>query len=231
MRRGGEGLASLFYPPECILCGAPTTWGVVLCSACEARLPRPADPICAVCGEVLSDPLLDLCVRCGTSRRAFSGARALGPYDGSWSALIHSFKFEGEMAVGRWLASRMADRAREWIEGFGVSCVTYVPMTRSERNRRGFNPSRRLALGVGRGLGLPVARLLAKVRTTRPQRTLSAKDRAVNLRGVFRAVGSGRGAVLLVDDILTTGATADECSRALTEVGFDSVYVLTVART
>jgi competence protein ComFC len=230
MRRGGDGVASLLYPPECVLCETPVEWGRILCSRCEGGLPRTGGPVCLLCGEPLDDPLLDLCLRCGTRIREFSGARALGPYDG-WGDLIHAFKFEREKAVGRWLASRMAAEALAWARERKVRIVTHVPMTRGEFRRRGFNPSRFLARHVASRLGLPEARLLVKTRATQPQRTLPARARALNLRAAFRAVRSGRGAVLLVDDILTTGATADECSRALKVASFDAVYVLTVART
>jgi predicted amidophosphoribosyltransferase len=103
-------------------------------------------------------------------------------------------------------------------------------MTRREERARGFNPSRLLARATARSLGLPERRLLVKVRETVPQRALSAREREVNLRDAFRAVRSGQGAALLVDDLLTTGATADECARTLKEKGFQRVIVLTVAR-
>lgn len=111
-----------------------------------------------------------------------------------------------------------------------VVCVTHVPMTRAERRARGGNPSEELARVVARRLGLPERNLLRKTRTTRPQRTLPAGERAVNLRDAFRGVRSGTGAVLLVDDLLTTGATADECGRALKQAGYTRIHVLTVVR-
>ncbi len=203
-------------------------WGAVVCSTCEHALPRVAGAACVVCGEPLSSSSLDLCSRCGTRVRAFESALALGPYEGSLRGLLLRFKFRRERAVGRWLAGKLA--ARCIASGMAVDAVTHVPMTASEERARGFNPSRVLARGVARRLGVPERRLLTKIRATPPQRSLSARERETNLSGAFRAVRSGRGVVLLVDDLLTTGATADECARALRGVGFDRVVVAAVSR-
>jgi competence protein ComFC len=228
VREGGAGIAALFYPPQCATCGAPVAWGDVLCVACEGRLPQGAGPRCERCGDALSDERVDLCLRCGTHLRGFDRAISLGPYDGGWRTLIGLFKFDREKAVGRWLGLRLADAAGTSLRE--IACVTHVPMTRAERKARGGNPSQELARVVARRLRVPERALLEKTRTTRPQRTLPARERAVNLRGAFRGVRSGTGAVLLVDDLLTTGSTADECGRALKSVGYGAIYVLTVVR-
>jgi competence protein ComFC len=180
------------------------------------------------CGDLLDDDRVDLCPRCGTQLRGFDRAISLGPYDGGWRTVVALFKFDREKAVGRWLGQRLADAAAKSLAD--VACVTHVPMTRAERRARGGNPSQELARVVARRLRVPERALLEKTRTTRPQRTLPARERAVNLRGAFRGVRSGTGTVLLVDDLLTTGATADECARALKGEGYCEVYVLTVVR-
>jgi ComF family protein len=191
-------------------------------------LPKPEAPLCVLCGQPVASGSLDLCLRCGTRVRAFDRALSLGPYEEGWRELLRAFKFGREKAIGRWLAGELRDRVAAPETSF--AWVTHVPMAWAEERARGFNPSRFLARVVARRLGLPERRLLAKVRTTRPQRELGARERETNLSGAFRAVRSGAGAVLLVDDLLTTGATADECARTLKGAGFDRVTVLTVAR-
>lgn len=225
---GGAGVAALVYPSECALCGVPMEWGRVVCHPCAERLPRSEGPRCCRCGEAVAGESLDLCLRCGTRQRAIDGALALGPYDEGWRALLHAFKFERERAIGRWLGGELGERVAGRCDD--ISWVTHVPMTRQEERSRGFNPSRLLARYVARRLRVPERRLLAKVRSTPPQRTLGARERETNLSGAFRAVRSGTGSVLLVDDLLTTGATADECARTLKGAGFEPVIVLTVAR-
>ncbi|MEW5827080.1 MAG: ComF family protein [Candidatus Bipolaricaulota bacterium] len=223
------GVASWAYPPECIECGVLTSLGEPVCAACAGKLPKPLPHGCRRCGEALSDARVDLCLRCGTRVRAFDAALSLGLYQGPWGDLVRAFKFEGERAVGRWLAGQLGQRVADETWGGTIACVTHVPMTAREERGRGFNPSRILARGAARSLGLPERRLLAKARPTVPQRTLPASARETNLRHAFRAVRSGNGSVLLVDDLLTTGATAEECARTLKRAGFARVYVATVA--
>jgi ComF family protein len=113
-----------------------------------------------------------------------------------------------------------------------IDVVTYVPMSRTDRRRRGFNQAQILARSIGRRLGIPVLPLLAKVRETLPQAALSAIKRRENLHEAFRQIRSvKRGRVLLVDDVYTTGATVEECARVLKMGGHRAVFVLTVART
>ncbi len=228
--RGFSSLVGLLYPPHCVLCGVRLDRFGVVCAACEAGLPELAGPRCARCGEALPDPSLDLCLRCGTRERAVDRFGALGPYDGPWGALVRALKFDKEIAVGRFLADRMA----EWILGHGFEdvfdLITFVPMSPRDRRERGFNQAELLARGVARRLRRPVRKTLEKVRVTPPQDRLTARQRRTNLRGAFGSLRYGGERVLLVDDIGTTGSTAEECARALKRGGAPSVVALAVAR-
>ena len=201
-----------------------------VCSECAAQLPRLDGPRCTVCQEPLDDPTLDLCRACGTRDRGFSLARALGPYTSGWGDLIRALKFERERAVARFFSAALAAYVKQENPFGDVDLITYVPMSRADRRARGFNQAALLAHGLGRRIGIPVVRLLAKVRQTHPQAELIAAERRKNLRGAFSVVRSGEGTVLIVDDILTTGATVEECARALKAGGYGPVFVLAVAR-
>jgi len=225
-----EGVLSLLYPPECALCGGGTDRGKIVCDRCFTALPRFSGERCRVCGDLLPDPGLDLCTTCGTRIRPFSRIVSLAPYEGGWERLIHLFKFEGEKAIGRWLGTLLARLARDERLDQGVGSVTYVPMRREELTERGFNQAALLARAVARNLGLRLERTLIKVRPTAPQRTLPARERRENLRGAFMPVRSGRGGIILVDDVCTTSSTVEECSRALRLAGYCTVFVLAVAR-
>jgi len=220
----------LFYPAECVLCGAPLARGRIVCGRCAEILPPLTGERCRICGDLLFDRSVDLCLTCGTRVRPFERIVSLAPYEGGWERLIHLFKFEGERAIGRWLGSLLAQLARHERLDRGVDSVSYVPMTREERRERGFNQAEILARSVARSLRLPLVKALVKVRRTAPQRELSARERRENLRGAFRPVRSGRGGFLLVDDVCTTAVTVDECARALVEGGYSPVVALTVAR-
>jgi len=188
-------------------------------------------PRCDQCGDVLGDPLVDLCLACGTNIRAFDRIVSLGPYDVGWGALVRALKFDGEKAVARYLGRRLAAAARDNGLVEAVDLVTFVPMTRADRRARGFNQSRLLARTTAHRIGRPVRRSLRKVRRTPPQGVLGAAARRENLRDAYRAVRSGGERVLLVDDICTTASTADACAAALRRAGHPYVAVLTVART
>ena len=226
----GEGIASLLYPRECVLCGRVLPDRDILCSRCADALPALPAHGCRVCGEPLEDPSLDLCLACGTRERGFETLHALGPYKGGWDRLVHAFKFDREPAVGRWLGERMARAVAASEDIDGLDAVTYVPMTWHERRARTFNQAEILAQTVSRRLGLPLCKLLIKTRRTRPQSRLSAPSRRTNVRDAFRARRLRGGRILLVDDVCTTGATVEACAVALKRAGHDGVVVVTAAR-
>jgi len=222
--------AGLLYPPECLRCGRALPSFRVLCADCAEDLPQLEGNRCLRCGAPVEDPLVDLCTSCGTRERGFDRVVALGPYEGPWGGLVRALKFDRETAVCRWLCARLAEAALADPSIGEIDWVTFVPMTWAERRARGFNQARRLARGVARRLDLPLRRSLRKTRRTAPQASLPAAERRRNLRGAYRAVPSRGGRVLLVDDICTTGSTAEACARTLREAGCASVSVLVVAR-
>ena len=225
-----EGLLSLLFPPRCLQCGVPTPGLEVLCKQCEAQLPILEGVRCLKCQDILADPRVDLCRTCGTRDRGFDLARFLGPYEGGWSMLVQALKFDREQALSRFLSKRLsAYLAAETPFGdFGL--ITFVPMSRRDRRDRGFNQAKLLARDLGKNIGIPLHRTLAKVRETTPQAALPARERRRNLRGAFQLIRSGKEKVLLVDDIYTTGSTVEECALTLKRGGYEAVFVLTAAR-
>lgn len=230
VRQGITDLLALAFPPRCLLCGAATEGVKVLCERCAAELPSLEGVRCRRCQEALNDIRLDLCHSCGTRAWEFDLARSLGSYKGAWGNLVRALKFDGERAVAQLLCTRLAAYLTDEEPFEKIDVVTYVPMSRSDRRKRGFNQAHLLAQGIGRRIGIPAHRLLEKVRKTPPQAALLAHERRKNLRGAFRLIRSGKGRVLLVDDIYTTGSTVEECARTLKGGGYEAVYVLTVAR-
>lgn len=229
-RRLLESLAAALFPPHCALCLGQLPSLEIVCSDCAASLPRLEEPCCQHCGQPVNDPLLDLCLRCGTQFLAADDVLCLGPYSGNWGRLVRSFKFEREMAIGRWLGNKMAEALIERDMVCEFNAITFVPETRNIRHRRGFNQAKVLAGVIANRLDLPMVRMLVKTRETPPQRGLSAAERKSNLRAAFRLLPCDREQVLLVDDIYTTGATVEECARTLKQGGVRSVIAMTVAR-
>ena len=229
-RRLLESLAAALFPPRCALCSTELPTMKIICSECAASMPAFEGSRCQHCGEPVDDASIDLCIRCGTQLLSVDRVFSLGPYHGNWGRLVRSFKFEREMAVGRWLGERMAAAliSLEPMADFNV--ITFVPMTRKGRRERGFNQAEILARMIAKRLNLPLVRMLAKTRETPLQSGLPAAQRKTNLRDVFRLLPCKQEHVLLVDDIYTTGSTVEECARTLKRGGVQSVVAMTVAR-
>jgi len=229
-----RGTLRLLYPPHCYLCGAPLEEGEgegYLCSSCYGGLPRiPLEgPLCARCGAPLADSEIDLCNECANRPWFFDRARSFGFYEDGLAELVKGLKYRGERALARELARYLLLAGEEFLQR--AEALTFVPLTSKKRRERGFNQAELLARELGRLTGLPVVAALQKVRQTEDQTGLGPKERRENVRGAFAPRGEAQAErIVLIDDVYTTGATAEECSRALREGGYGEVYVLTVAR-
>jgi ComF family protein len=234
-------LADLVFPPFCPVCRARLGEGRrdPLCGPCWARLERIQPPVCRVCGlplGALPGSALDgrRCGPCRLSPPAFRYARAAAHYGETVRQAIHAFKFGGRRALAGPLGDLLADADLAGLAPPGPDLLVPVPLFPTRQRERGFNQSELLAARLGRLTGLPVAgRALHRRRATAVQADLPARERAANVRGAFAVRWpekvTGRH-VLLVDDVLTTGSTADSCAAALLDAGAETVGVLTVAR-
>ena len=174
-------------------------------------------------------------MRCRTTRIHFALARAATLYKNAGPAreAILGFKHTGRDTLGRHLAELMAERSGPIMETGPWDMLVPVPLHRLREQERGFNQAAFLARRVGRRVGVPVAdRALRRVRQTPPQ-SGDADDRRRNVRGAFAVPRPAQVAarhVLLIDDVLTTGATANECARTLRRAGARRVGIFTLAR-
>jgi ComF family protein len=144
---------------------------------------------------------------------------------------IHAFKFNGKAPLARPLAALIVERCAAAVPA-GVSALVPVPLPRARERERGYNQASLLAERIADGCGVPVrGRWLVRLRDTPAQSDLTAAERRANVRHAFGASSAVRGAhVVIVDDVLTTGATVAECARVLRAAGAGAVGVLTVAR-
>jgi ComF family protein len=231
----------LVFPALCPVCTATLAERRrdPLCGPCWDRIARISPPCCDRCGlpSRASIPLsasvpaaATVCTACRVEPPGWDWARVGAEYEGVVRDAIHALKFRGKRALARPLAELIGDqwppRARD------VAALVPVPLGRPRERERGFNQAALLAERLAAGLGVAVRpRWLARLRDTRPQSDLGAAERQANVRGAFeaRAEVAGRH-VVVVDDVLTTGATVAECARALRAAGAARIGVVAVAR-
>jgi len=186
----------------------------------------PAPIRCLACDEPLETETDTLCGRCLLVPPPFSSLRAAAPYRGTAREILLAFKFRGADYLARHLATLMVRRIPPPAHG---GEVVAVPAARAAR-RRSDHAAELLAAAVARRLDLPLERRLEKCRETERQSRLPFARREGNVRGAFRPRGDSEAPVLLVDDVVTSGATARECARQLRAAGAPDVVVWCFAR-
>ncbi|MCJ7527036.1 MAG: ComF family protein [Methyloceanibacter sp.] len=228
--------ADLLLPPVCISCRAPIGSHGLLCGACFARIDFIAPPICARLGVPLPYDAGEgsLSARAIASPPVYDRARAAARYSETMRELIQSFKYrdrqEGLPLFARWLKRAGAELLAD------ADLIVPVPLYASRLWWRRFNQSAMLALSVGKLSGIAVdCFVLKRVRRTASQVGLTADQRRRNVAGAFKVEKAHRGQVrgkkiVVVDDVITTGATAESCARALKRAGAARVDVLALAR-
>jgi len=232
----------LLYPPECAVCGNGLTHGRALCGGCGDDLPRLIEPFCQSCGEMFPGKIdgdFD-CPNCSDLVFSFEFARPALVRDDRTLDLIHRLKYgrEIQLAVelGTLACEAFADpRLAPALDGKWP--LVPVPLHHKRLRRRHFNQAEEISLVLAKHTGLPVLKALRRTRSTDTQTLLNRKQRMENLRGAFQVTRRGRGWIgnspdgaVLIDDVLTTGSTVNECAKTLRKAGFHKVFVVTVMR-
>jgi predicted amidophosphoribosyltransferase len=215
-----RALLDLAAPIRCLACDDESD--AELCARCAGRITAVRRPFCERCGTPGRGP----CVAC-RELEGFVRARSVVVFAEPARSLTLALKRRGRGALARDVGSLVAGLVR--AEGLAGDVVTYVPAG-ARADRRGFDPARLLAKATARELGRPVRKLLVRVADGPRQADVPLNERRANVRGRF-AARPITGSVLLVDDVFTTGATAEACAIALRDAGADHVDVVTWART
>ncbi len=216
------GLLDLILPRRCLVCGVAAD---SLCGSCRGGLTRLQGPRCERCGAPTAWPV-ERCRECRGRRLGFACARAAVAYDSAARKVVAGWKEHGL----RTIAALAADLVCEAVTRPPVYTVTFVPADSDRRLKRGHNPAERLARELGKRWQLPVVQLLRREAGVRPQRGLRLAERRRNVRGAFSATAASPGALVLVDDVYTSGATVSAAASALRKAGARRVEVVTFAR-
>ena len=230
-----KNLINMLYPLHCAACKTPlealNSSGI--CLYCDGLIKTNPKPYCASCGRSIRSAG-ELCVECARTGPAFDRAWSAYLYEGVLKELIHLFKYRGKLALSGILSDKLIAFIKdneEIVEGIDI--ITFVPLHNSWLNEREYNQSGILAAAISRKFRMPVWRVMEKAFRTRRQNELSREERLVNLAGAFRIKEDahiGGLKVLLIDDVMTTGATLNECAKTLKSSGAQEVRCLTLAR-
>jgi len=236
VRRGLQGVSDFLLPPLCLCCREPVQAHDGLCAQCWADIDFIVQPCCDRLGIPLAYPSAGKIVSAAAlaDPPVYDRARAAARYHGTMRNLVHGLKYGDRHEGVRLMSGWLMRAGGEVLED--ADLVVPVPLARTRLWSRRFNQAAMLARAVSSASGIPVSPLaLERTRRTESQVGLSASQRRKNVAGAFRVperwchAVAGR-TILLVDDVITTGATANACARALKRAGAAHVNVLALAR-
>ena len=233
-----HALLDVILPPICHICHSfiPNAGRLHICQTCHDSLPLVSSPLCPVCGIPFIGTGSDhRCSSCLNNPPHFDTARAHFLYEGPIRDLIHSFKYNRKTHLRNPLALLTLEGMSAFLAGQKPHLIVPVPLHLSRLRQRGFNQAVLLGSAISHQLSLPMLpNALVRTRPTEPQIDLSAAQRRVNVKGAFTVSKPDQvfgKRILLLDDVMTTGSTMDECAKELKKAGADVVISATIART
>lgn len=216
-------MLDLLLPQRCIVCSVP---GGQVCAACTSALRRIVLPACACCGAPTAWPVAR-CLECAGRRLAFVRARAAVEYDAPVRRIVTAWKERGLRRLAAWAAVVVADS----LPPPDTDCLTFIAADPDRRLKRGHHPAEALARELSRTWGIGLEPCLVRIRGSPRQRRLTRIERRHNVAAAFASTGRAPARVTLVDDVYTTGSTANAAASALREAGASKVEIVTFART
>jgi len=239
-----EGLLNFIFPLDCKMCEKPIreSKGYSICEDCFKTIELIERPYCIKCGKPLIPSVFFkqnreiLCLDCKRKKYSFEFSRSTGIYDKVLKKCIHLFKYYGEKKLAKPLGKLMVDYLVKNDEfKKKIDLIIPVPLHKNDLRKRGFNQSILLGRVVGNYFSISVGeKVLIKKKLTPFQANLSKKEREKNILRAFLVEKpkeiKGKN-ILILDDVFTTGATVEECTKELMKARAKNIFVLTLART
>lgn len=228
-------LGAFLFPKRCAICDELLKVGQEhLCHACQGIPREVGEDCCVYCGKPVAAEE-ECCEDCRGSQRSFQYGRSALWYDAAMRQSMSRFKYHGRQEYAAYYGAVLAEKYGDWIQELAPQALIPVPLHKKRYRKRGYNQAELIARELGERCGVAVdAEYLFRRRDTTPQKELSKGDRQENLRDAFY-VGNVSGelckyerCVIIIDDIYTTGSTAESCSHVLRTNGTDKIYFLCV---
>lgn len=228
-----EILLDLLYPRHCPLCGNIRPFGSQgVCGGCVEKLERVQAPRCFRCGKHIENEEVEYCSDCVTMPKSFMGGYPVFEYTGQIKKALYDFKYKNQRDYGSFFADCIVDAYGKNLNSLQLDAIISVPIHKSKWKVRGYNQAHILGKEISKRIGVPVfSNYLKRCVNTNPQKELNDKARFKNLKSAFKTTSNKLklNKVLLVDDIYTTGATIEACTRVLMNAGVKEVYYTSVA--
>jgi len=229
-------ILDVIFPADCKICGnklGKDRKGCI-CGNCWSKIKIIKPPFCVYCGKQLFSHDESFCADCTRERFSFVDNRSVGIYEGVLKEGIHLLKYKSYSSLAKYFGELMVNFIEENGGVDDIDCIIPVPMYKKKQNKRDYNQAELLGRYLAEYFKIPLfTDVLIRVKETSPQHELSREERFLNVKDVFGVINSHKikwACILLVDDILTTGATADECSKVLLGSGAFQIRVFTLAR-
>lgn len=221
-------LLDWLYPPFCCNCHQI---GAEICPQCLALVDLMENRLtCSICGKVIRNG--SICTECQHKKPAFDQLRSWAKYGGVAQTMIAAIKFHRRIGLVAYLSDFLIIRIKDWGQQFDL--VMPVPLSHQRKRQRGYNQANWIAKPIAQALQLPYQqKALKRIRDTHSQVGLHAAERRINMADAFQAderICQDK-TILIIDDIATTGATLNECAKALKSAGASLVFAFTMART
>lgn len=249
----GQKVLGILYPPRCPGCDgllegdeaaychpayrygageAAANGPLGICRRCLKDMKPIGNRVCMHCGRPVADERIEYCYDCAKKNFSdgFTQGRSVFLYQGAVPGMMYRFKYSGRQEYAQAFALAAVRLQGAWVERVSPQAVIPVPMYGRKKRQRGYNQAERFSAELARLLGVCHApNALIRIRNTRPMKELDDAQRRKNILGAFKPAQLPYKKVLLVDDIYTTGATADEAARALKTAGVQQVYFFSVS--
>ena len=226
-------ILDLLFPRRCPVCGQIVMpKGSLICPGCVKKLSWVRGPVCKCCGKEIISGTMEYCPDCAANPRSFSRGMALFNYNEISAPSLAMVKYHDRREYLDFYAEAAYRRYAKAIARLSPDLIIPVPVHKSRLKKRGFNQAEEFGKRLSGYLGIPVSsEFLVRPKKTAPQKDLGPALRLKNLEQAFfcKKLPSGVKKVLLIDDIYTTGSTAEACARALKKAGAGQVYLLVIA--